>query len=70
MQTEKRFEKTLVVRVGGQDEDDLRLLASRLDLSFSEVARRALRIGAKLLDDVNFPGGARSVEPRRAGGGQ
>jgi len=61
MHTARKFEKILIVRYGGQDEDGLRLLADRFDLPFSEVARRALRVGIKFFNEVDFPGSARTV---------
>lgn len=51
-----KFPRTLVIRFTEKDEDDLRALATRFDLGFSETARRALRVGTKFLREVNLPG--------------
>jgi len=61
MHAGRKFDKILIVRYGGQDEDGLRLLAERFDLPFSEVARRALRVGIKFLNEVEFPGSTTTV---------
>lgn len=55
-QQPRKFPKTLVVRYLETDDENLRQLAARLDLPFSEAARRALRLGSKFLSEVNFPG--------------
>jgi len=42
------------------------MLAARLDLSLSEAIRRCMRLGAKFLDEVDFPGSeTKSVESRK-----
>jgi hypothetical protein len=52
----KRFDKIIVFKDTTRDVDNLQQLARRLDLSFSETLRRAVRIGAKFLTQVDFPG--------------
>jgi hypothetical protein len=69
MHAARKLEKILIVRLTEQDEDGLRLLASRFDLSFSEIARRALRVGTKFLNEIDFPGSA-SVRDTKGSSGK
>jgi hypothetical protein len=58
----RKFPKNLVVRTTQADDDSLHELASRFDLPLSQVARRALRVGIKFLDEIDFPGSTVEVK--------
>jgi len=52
----RKFQKIIIVNVREQDDDALRNLSKRLDLSISECMRRALRLGMERLRRTNLPG--------------
>lgn len=53
---EKRFETGLNIRLHRADRDELERVSERLGLEESEVARRALRLGLRTLNDITLPG--------------
>jgi len=59
MKTEKQknFDKYIAIRVSVDDETALTKVAAQLSLRPSEVSRRALRVGLKILQDSRLPGG-------------
>lgn len=64
MQAAKRFDRIFVLRAKSVDDENLRQLATRLDVSLSEAMRRALRVGMKVLTNVDFPGSSSAVKTR------
>ena len=61
---EKRAAKELTTfRIERKDKKFLLKVASRLGLNESEISRRAMRLGLKVLNESELPGSKIEVEP-------
>lgn len=57
MKTQKKqFNKAVLLRLSLEDAKALEQTAERLNLRVSEIARRAIRVGVRSLNEVNLPG--------------
>ena len=54
--------RVLVFKVTEADANNLHSVAEKLDISLSELLRRSVRLGSRVLEDCSFPG-ARKPEP-------
>ena len=52
----KKYGRVLIIKERIEDELALQELSRELDLTKSETARRALRVGMKVLRRADFPG--------------
>ncbi len=66
IEKQKNFDKYIAIRVSVDDETALTTVARQLSLRPSEVSRRALRVGLKILQDSRLPGGVDAVADARS----
>ena len=59
-----RKRRILVFKVTDIDAKNLASVAEKLDLSLSELLRRSVRLGSRVLENCNLPGGAVSDSAR------
>jgi hypothetical protein len=57
METRTHYDDLIAFRALKRDKAELTRIARGLQLDESEIARRALRAGLKILADVRLPGG-------------
>lgn len=62
--SERPTYEMIIFRAPREDREAIKQVARRLNLNSSEVSRRAIRVGLRILDDTNVPGSRIELKSR------
>jgi len=65
---QKKFDAAIYFKLKRSDLENIRSLASMVDLSINEVCRRSLRIGSAVLKSEGVLGGSKNQEANKTVG--
>jgi hypothetical protein len=62
--SERPTNEMIIFRASREDKEAIKQVAHRLNLNSSEVSRRAVRVGLRILNDANMPGSRIELKKR------